>query len=254
MTFQSIQLGVNNEVVSGDLNSQIYPNNVVPDSQRANIHIATSDGNLRTFNSHSGVTEVAPKTTTVQLKAPTGRVMVPGTNLDVTPDVLEKMRETSPELFLPEAEKVAIAKEAVADAAAEESTRQADNKFLDEYTEATHLHFNSEIPIDQKINALVSVYRDGTLSENQIQQLASGMHIGADEFVGKWNDMAMHLQAQVTVLADRNGVNLEQFSGWMRENRSNEAVKALTTHALNRDVVGAYGKHMADFLARGNKR
>jgi hypothetical protein len=74
------------------------------------------------------------------------------------------------------------------------------------------------------------------------------MHIGADEFVSKWNDLAMHLQAQVTVLADRNGVNLEQFSGWMRENRSSEAVKALTTHALNRDVVGAYGKHMADLL------
>jgi hypothetical protein len=251
MTFQSVTFGVNNEVVDTDLESHIRPS-AMSDAAKAGIGIQTRSGELHTFNSHGGNTQVTPATTTVQLQAPTGRVAILGTT--VTPEVYEKMRETSPELFLPEAEKVAIAKEAVADAAAEESTRQADNKFLDEYTEATHLHFNSEIPIDQKINALVSVYRDGTLSNNQIQQLASGMHIGADEFVGKWNDMALHLQAQVTVLADRNGVNLEQFSGWMRENRSNEAVKALTTHVLNRDVVGAYGKHMADFLARGNRR
>jgi len=254
MTYQSIQLGADNRPIADDISDHVHPNNVVPDSQKANIHIATRDGSLHTFNSHSGVTEVTPKTTTVQLKAATGLVRVPGTPHEVTPEVLERMKETSPELFLPEAEKAAIAKEAVADAAAEEATRVSDNKFLDEFTEATHLHFNSEIPVDQKISALVSVYRDGALSESQIQQLASGMHIGADEFVGKWNDMAMHLQAQVTVLATRNGVNLPEFSQWMREVRGNEAVKELTQHALNRDVVGAYGKHMSDFLARGNKK
>ena len=81
MTFQSIQLGADNRPVADDIASHVHPNNVLPDSQRHRVNnIALRDGSLTTFNSHSGVTEVAPKVNSVQLRAPTGLVRVPWNN------------------------------------------------------------------------------------------------------------------------------------------------------------------------------
>ncbi len=84
------------------------------------------------------------------------------------------------------------------------------------------MHFSAEVPAGEKIAAMVAVYRDGTLSERQIQNLAQRMHVSPDEFVAKWNDMANHLQAQVTAVARGKGINLPEFSQWMRDSRAQE--------------------------------
>lgn len=133
--------------------------------------------------------------------------------------------------------------------------RRADiNRFVDDAAEGVALHFASEVPADEKIAAMVAVYRDGTLSESQIQNLAQKMHLTPDEFVVSWNAMANNLQHQVTAMANAHGVNLPEFSAWMRESRGGQAQAALQQHALSRDVEGAYANHMRDFIARGNKR
>ena len=257
-TVASIQFGSDNlpmiDSTDGRLLNQLTQNpSAMSDSAKASIGIQTRVGTFSSYNTGApgSATQRSP-TTSVQLQARTGLVTVAGHQ--VTEEVAATLVETAPQLFVPEEERAAEAA-AVAKAEADaEAERASDNKFADPATEAAHLHFVSELPIDQKIGALVSVYRDGTLSESQIQNLASGMHVSPDEFVSKWNDMANHLQAQVSAVARGKGIDLEQFSGWMRDVRGQEAVKALTRHALDRDVVGAYGKHMDDFLARGNKR
>ena len=59
-SYSSVTFGVNGQPVDTDLESHVRPNNVVPDNQKANIHIQTRDGNLRTFNSGSGIETVFP--------------------------------------------------------------------------------------------------------------------------------------------------------------------------------------------------
>jgi hypothetical protein len=85
--------------------------------------------------------------------------------------------------------------------------RRADiNRFVDDAAEGVALHFASEVPADEKIAAMVAVYRDGTLSESQIQNLAQKMHLTPDEFVVSWNAMANNLQHQLTAMANAHGV------------------------------------------------
>jgi hypothetical protein len=69
MTFQSVTFGTDNRtIVSNDhdhLNKGVMNPNALSDAQKANVNIATRDGNLSTWNSHSGNAQTAPKVTSV---------------------------------------------------------------------------------------------------------------------------------------------------------------------------------------------
>jgi hypothetical protein len=140
MTFSSVQFGTNNQIVNDDIADHVHPNNVLPDSQRHTVGIRVN--NTREtfrFQQNGGPVTATPKVTSVQLQQPTGLVRVPGTPHEVTPAVLEKMRETSPEAFLePEAKaaKQAEAADAEADAANEAAAVEELNRFVDPAAEA----------------------------------------------------------------------------------------------------------------------
>src|ERR1700678_2688262 len=164
MTFQSVTFGTDNHtVISTDhdhLNRGVQNPNALSDTQKASVNIAIRDGTLSTWNSHGGDTTVAPKVTSVQLQSPTGLVKVPGMNHEVTPEVLEKMKETSPELFIePEAkaaQKVEAA-DAAADAAAEEAKRAEINRFVDDAAEGVAMHIANEVSLSGQETLLCEV-------------------------------------------------------------------------------------------------
>jgi hypothetical protein len=127
MTFQSIQLGANNQAVNDDIASHVHPNNVLPDSQRHRVNnIVTRTDELHTFNSHSGATTITPKVTSVQMLERTGRVAIAGTT--VAPEVYENLKETAPQLFVEPSEKVQAAAQVDAEAQAAEISREEANR------------------------------------------------------------------------------------------------------------------------------
>jgi hypothetical protein len=123
------------------LNRGVMNPNALSDSQKSQVNIQTRTGGLSTFNSGTGVATQGPSVHSVQLQQPTGRVAIAGTS--VTPEVLETMKSTSPELFLePEAkaaQKVEAA-DAAADAAAAEAKRAEINRFVDDAAEGVAMH------------------------------------------------------------------------------------------------------------------
>ena len=258
LTFNSVQFGVSGQVVNDDIADHVHPNNVLPDSQRHRVNIALRDGSLHTFNSDDQNAQVAPAVTSVQLKAPTGRVLVPGTNLDVTPEVLETMRSTSPELFVePEAkaEKAAVAKEAEADAAKEAADLADLNKFADPAVEGVHMHITSDVEFGDQVRLLHELHTTGTVSTGTINRFADAMHLSVADTIDAVNALHTNTSMQLAAMCKANGVDAQAFSNYMKTYQSADMFKAIQVHSQERDMQRAWNGHIAAFKARtGPKR
>jgi hypothetical protein len=254
MTYQSVTFGVNGQVVDTDLESHVRPANAMSDSQKANVHIATRDGNLQTFNSHSGITEVAPKSTTVQLRASTGLVKVPGMDAEVTPEVLEKMRETSPELFeAPEAAKVA-AKEEVKSAAQEAADRADLNRYPDDAAEGVAMHFANDVQFGDQVRVLHELHTTGTISTATLNRVADQLHLSANDTVDAINTIATHSSLQLNAMCNAHGVqDAQAFSAWYKANDPNAFFKSVQVATQDRDIVKAWAAPIATWKARGQR-
>jgi hypothetical protein len=260
MTFQSVTFGTDNRtVISTDhdhLNRGVMNPNALSDTQKANVNIATRDGNLGTWNSHSGNAQVTPKVTAVQLKAPTGLVKVPGMNEEVTPAVLETMKATSPELFLePEAKaaKQAEATDAAADAAAEEAKREEINRFVDDAAEGVAMHIANEVSLSDRTQLLWQLHSTGTVSGPTMQRVAEQMHLSVDEAAEALNAVHTNHSMQVATLCGARGVDAQAFAGWAKTNRATEMFRAVQIQANERDFVRAWSGLVDEFKARGQK-
>jgi hypothetical protein len=251
LTYSSVQFGTSGQVVNDDIADHVHPANVVPDSQRANIHIATSDGNLRTFNSHSGVTEVAPKTTTVQFRQPTNRVAALGTTVE--PEVLENLRKMAPEAFEEPTAKQAHAKEAVADAAKEAADLADLNKFADPAVEGVHMHISNDVGFGDQVRLLHELHTTGTVSTSTINRFADQMHMSVADTIDAVNALHTNTSLQLSAMCGAHGVDAQAFSNWMKRDHSNEMFKAIQVHSQDRDMVRAWGGHISAFKARGQK-
>jgi hypothetical protein len=159
----------------------------------------------------------------------------------------DQLREASGDVEL---EREAKAQRAEKEA---EAKRVELNRFIDDEAEAAAQHFAGEVAADDKIAAMVQMHRDGQLSESMIHRLSEQMHLNPDQFVASWNAMAMHTQAQLTVLAQVNKIDVDAFASWMRSTRSDAALMAMQKHALGRDLVGAWQPHIDAFKARGGR-
>jgi hypothetical protein len=257
MTFQSVTFGTDNRtIVSNDhdhLNKGVMNPNALSDAQKANVNIATRDGNLSTWNSHSGNAQTAPKVTSVQLAQPTGRVAIAGTT--VTPDVLETMKVTSPELFIePEAKaaKQAEAAAVEADAAAEASRVQL-NTFVDPAAEAVAMHINSDVGLADRTQLLWQLHSTGTVSGPTLQRVAEQMHLSVDEAVESINAVHTNHSMQVATLCGAKGVDAQAFGSWAKTNRSTEMFRAIQVQANERDFVRAWSGLVDEFKARGQR-
>jgi hypothetical protein len=260
MTFQSVTFGPDNRtVVSNDhdhLNRGVMNPNAMSDSAKAGINIATRSGGLHKFNSGTGISEVAPHTTTVQLRASTGLVKVPGMDAEVTPEVLETMKTTSPELFEAHevrAEKAAAAKEAVVDAAKEAADLADLNKFADPAVEGVYMHISNDIEFGDQVRLLHELHTTGTVSTGTINRFADAMHLSVADTIDAVNALHMNTSMQLASLCKVAGVDAQAFSTYMKTYQSGDMFKAIQIHSQERDMQRAWNGHIANFKARAGK-
>jgi hypothetical protein len=223
--YQSIVFNSNGSIADTSLEEHIRPNNVVHDSQKANINIQTrNSGGLHTFNSGTGISEVAPKTTTVQLRVPDGKVQVGAYRTDAA--TVENLKAMAPEMFEDPAIKAAEAAAAEADAAAAAEEAAAMNTHPDAFIEESHTQFTNVIPAQLQTELLVQMHRDGVPSKDTLNRVADALGVTVDDAVTRLNAMSAGVQAQLSVLAKARGVNPEQFANWARDNRRGESLRA----------------------------
>ena len=261
MTFQSVTFGTDNRtVVSNDhdhLNKGVMNPNAMSDSAKAGINIATKGGGLFTYNSGSGLPAThRDNVTSVQLQAPTGLVKVPGTVHEVTPEVLEKMKETSPDLFLEPEAKAAKQVEAAAeeaDAAAEEAKRVEINRFVDDAAEGVAMHISNEVSLSDRTQLLWQLHSTGTVSGPTMQRVAEQMFMSVDEAAEALNAVHTNHSMQVATLCGAKGVDAQGFASWAKTNRATEMFRAVTIQANERDFVRAWSGLVDEFKARGQR-
>jgi hypothetical protein len=256
MTFQSVTFGTDNRtVISTDhdhLNRGVQNPSALSDTQKAGVNIATKVGGLTTFNSGSGMPATHRQNATqVQLQQPDGRVAIAGTS--VTPEVLETMKTTSPELFLePEAkaaQKVEAA-DAAADAAAEEAKREEINRFVDDAAEGVAMHIANEVSLSDRTQLLWQLHSTGTVNGPTMQRVAEQMHLSVDEAAEALNAVHTNHSMQVATLCGAKGVDAQAFAGWAKNNRSTEMFRAVQIQANERDFVRAWSGLVDEFKAR----
>ena len=168
-------------------------------------------------------------------------------------EVYEKMKETSPELFLePEAKaaKQAEAAAAEADAAAEEAERASMNTHPDQFVEESHTQFTDVVPAQLQTELLVQMHRDGVPSTSTLNRVADSLGVSVDDAVTRLNAMSAGVQAQLSVLAKARGVNPEQFANWARDNHRGESLRAMQGHVQSRNLLSWDGL-INEFKARG---
>jgi hypothetical protein len=234
VTYQSIQLGMNNEPVDDNLESHIRPVTSAHDSRAAGRTIQTRTGVLDTYQQHTGA-QSAPLVTSVQLKASTGLVQVPGTNHMVTPEVLETMRETSPELFEETATPTAPTATKPADNAKdEEAAREAANRHPDEI-EGYHQHILGEVATQDLIGLMVYGQKGETIPAALVNRIASQMGETVDTAVQKLNLVKRSVDMQFTLMAQGMGLDANRAALWIAEHRKDTAMAATQAHYLSRD-------------------
>jgi hypothetical protein len=198
------------------LNNAINPNNVLPDSQRSNVGIQVRTGGVTRYQQHEGPASHRQNATQVQLHQDDGLVRVPGTPHEVRPEVLESLKKSAPQLFVPEAEKAAqAATEAAADAK-EEAIRADLARHSDDQAEAAHMMFVSEVPAPEAIALLVQMHRDGAPSASTLHKVSESMGLTSEQGVTTLNKMAAGVQNQLSALATAHGVDADAFAGCAR--------------------------------------
>ena len=251
MTYSSVTFNSNGQVVDTDLESHVRPNNVVHDGQKANINIQTrNSGGLHTFNSGTGISEVSPKTTTVQLRVPDGKVQVGAYRTDAA--IAETLKAQAPEMFEAPEVKAGRAAAAEADAAAAAAEEAAMNTHPDAYIEESHTQFTAVVPAQLQTELLVQMHRDGVPSKDTLNRVADSLGVSVDDAVTRLNAMSAGVQAQLSVLAKARGVNPEKFASWARDNRRGESLHAMQGHVQSRNLLSWDGL-INEFKARGQK-
>jgi hypothetical protein len=251
----SIQFNSDNTVHSNEgtvLNKGVQNPSAMSDAAKAGIGIQTRTSSFASYNTGSGqpATQRSP-TTSVQLQQPDGRVAIAGTS--VTPEVLETMKRTSPELFLePEAkaaQKVEAA-DAAADAAAEEAKREEINRFVDDAAEGVAMHIANEVSLSDRTQLLWQLHSTGTVNGPTMQRVAEQMHLSVDEAAEALNAVHTNHSMQVATLCAAKGVDAQAFAGWAKNNRSTEMFRAVQIQANERDFVRAWSGLVDEFKAR----
>jgi hypothetical protein len=253
----SIQFNSDNTVHSNEgtvLNKGVQNPNAISDTQKAGVNIQTRTSSFASYNTGGGPATQRSPTTQVQLHQPTGLVPILGT--EVTPEALETMKRTSPELFLePEAkaaQKVEAA-DAAADAAAEEAKREEINRFVDDAAEGVAMHIANEVSLSDRTQLLWQLHSTGTVNGPTMQRVAEQMHLSVDEAAEALNAVHLNHSMQVKSLCVAKGVDAQAFAGWAKNNRATEMFRAVTVQANERDFVRAWSGLVDEFKARGRR-
>jgi hypothetical protein len=250
-----IQFSADGSIHSFDsqvLNKAVNPATAMSDTAKAaGINIQTRNGGgLHTFNSGTGVSEVSPKTTSVQLRVPDGKVQIGNFRTDAA--TAETLKAQAPEMFEDPSIKAAKEAAAQADAKAVEDATAALNTHPDQFIEESHTQFTNVVPVGLQVELLVQMNRDGTPSKDTLNRVADALGVPVDQAVTRLNAMSAGVQAQLSVLAKARGVNPEQFASWARDNRRGESLRAMQGHVQSRSLL-SWDPLIAEFKARGGK-
>jgi hypothetical protein len=250
----SIQFSADGSIHSMDgqvLNRGVQNPSAMSDAQKSRVNIATrNSGGLHTFNSGTGISEVTPKTTTVQLRAPDGKIQIGAYRTDAA--TAENLKVMAPEMFEDESVKQARAAAEQADAKAAEDATTALNTHPDQFIEESHTQFTNVVPTGLQVELLVQMHRDGVPSKDTLNRVADSLGVTVDEAVTRLNAMSAGVQAQLSVLAKARGVNAEQFANWARDNRRGESLRAMQGHVQGRNLQSWEGL-ISEFKARGQR-
>jgi hypothetical protein len=231
------------------LNRGVQNPSALSDAAKAHVGVRVNNTtDTFRYQQNAGPATATSKVTSVQLQQPTGRVAILGTTVE--PEVYERMKETSPEAFLPEAEKLAEAAAAEADAAAAEAERASMNTHPDAFIEESHTQFTNVVPAQLQTELLVQMNRDGVPSTGTLNRVAESLGVSVDEAVTRLNAMSAGVQAQLSVLAKARGVNPERFANWARDNHRGESLRAMQGHVQGRQLL-SWDTLIAEFKARG---
>jgi hypothetical protein len=243
--FQSIVFNANGSIADTSLEEHIRPN-ALGDTAKAQVGIRTHNtSDTFRFQQNAGDATATPRITQVQLQAPTGRIAILGTT--VAPDVYEKMKETSPELFLEPAAKAAEVALEADNAKDEEATREELNRHPGEI-EGYHQHITGEVNPQHLISLMVYGQRGEAPPADLISNIARDMGEPVDAAVQKINLVNQGVQAQFTVLAKSMGLNADAAADWLREHRKDTSMAAVQAHYLRRDLM-AWKPLLSDYQA-----
>jgi hypothetical protein len=250
----AIQFNSDGTVHSHDgnvLNKGVQNPNALSDSAKAKVNISLRDGSLQTFNTGGGNAQIAPAVTSVQMKARTGLVNVAGQ--EVTEEVAATLRETAPQLFeAPEVAK-AEAKAAAADAAREAADLADLNRFADDAVEGVYMHISNDVEFGDQVRLLHELHTTGTVSTGTINRFADQLHMSVADTIDAVNALHTNTSLQLAAMCKANGVDAQAFSSYMKTYQSGDMFKAIQVHSQERDMVRAWGGHIASFKARGGK-
>jgi hypothetical protein len=182
------------------LNRGVQNPSAMSDSQKATIGIQTRTSDYASFNTGTDAAATHQSSTLrVQLQAPTGLVKVPGTNHEVTPEVLEVMRTTSPELFVEPSVKAAeVAKES--DNAKDiDAKREEINRFVDPAAEGVAMHISHDVEFGDQVRLLHELHTTGTVSTGTLNRVADQMHMSVDETVAALNAVSMNTAKSLAI-------------------------------------------------------
>jgi hypothetical protein len=205
---------------------------------------------LHTFNSGTGISEVTPKTTSIQLRVPDGKIQIGAYRTDAA--TAETLKAQAPEMFEDESVKQAREAAAAADAKAAEDATASLNVHPDAFVEESHTQFTNDVPVGLQVELLVQMHRDGAPSKDTLNRVADALGVPVDQAVTRLNAMSAGVQAQLGVLAKARGVNAEQFANWARDNRRGESLRAMQGHVQSRSLL-SWDPLIAEFKARGQR-
>jgi hypothetical protein len=264
----SIQFDQNNApmaVPDGATLNRGISNEGAPARHGAGSSVRTNTSDYASYQQNGGAAQARPSATRVQMAAKTGLVKVAG--FEVTEAAAATLSETAPDLVtrvrsaegkdeyltVDPAIKEAEAAKATADAATEEAARVELNRFADDAAEGVAMHIASDVAFADQTRLLLELHRDGAPSAGTLQRVAEQLHMSVSDTVDALNAVTTNTSLQLQALCNARGVDAQAFSSWMKETRGTEMFKAVQVHAQDRDVLGAWSKHVEAFKARGGK-
>ena len=223
-----------------------------PAAPGVNRAIQTNVGGITRFNTGAGQATHQPSTTMVQLRAPDGLVQVGAYRTD--PTSAAHVRAMAPEAFPDSPEAKALEASAAEDAAratAEEAERTELNRFADSAAEGASMHINSDVAFADRVQVLHQLQTTGTVSEALLNRVADQLHLPIGDAVDALNAVNVNASMQVAALCRAKGVNPDAFNTWMKTTRATEMGRAVQTHMINRDLMGAWSGHVEAYKVKG---
>jgi hypothetical protein len=252
---QHIQFGFDQRtVISDDLQSHINPVVTAQDSRGAsgNVRVNHSAGQLSTFNSGAGAAQNGAAGHQVQLRASDGLVQVGAYRVE--PGVAETLRAQAPEMFVAPEVKAAEAQKEADNAKDAEAEREEINRYKDDAVEGVAMHIANDVDFGDQTRLLWELHSTGAVSTGTLNRVADQLRLSVSDTVDAINAISTHSSLQLAAMCGAAGVDAAAFSDWMKKDHSTEMFKAVQVATQDRDIVRAWGSHIAAFKARGGVR